>query len=45
MRPIREFRAITAVTFHSPQGGDAGDADKPKEREERPISFQMCVSV
>jgi hypothetical protein len=31
-----EFRAIVAVTrsaFHSPQGGDARDADKPKERE------------
>ena len=31
-----ELRAIAAVTrsaFHSPQGGDARDADKPKERE------------
>ena len=31
-----ELRAIAAVTqeaFHSPQGGDAMDADKPKERE------------
>jgi hypothetical protein len=31
-----ELRAIAAATqeaFHSPQGGDATDADKPKERE------------
>jgi hypothetical protein len=31
-----EFRAIAAVTreaLHSPQGGDARDADEPKERE------------
>jgi hypothetical protein len=31
-----QFRAIAAVTqqaFQSPKGGDATDADKPKERE------------
>jgi hypothetical protein len=31
-----EFRTIAAVTqeaFHSPQGGDATDADEPKVRE------------
>jgi hypothetical protein len=40
LRPARgeefELRAIAAVTqeaFHSPQGGDATDADKPKKRE------------
>jgi hypothetical protein len=25
--------AVTQEAFHSPQGGDAMDADKPKERE------------
>jgi hypothetical protein len=30
---IRAIAAVTQEAFHSPQGGDAKGADKPKERE------------
>jgi hypothetical protein len=30
---LRAIAAVTQSACHSPQGGDARDADKPKERE------------
>ena len=32
--------AVTHSAFHSPQGGDARNADKPKEREILPDQFR-----